>query len=111
MQKQAVESWYRASTEQPEVAQEPPVSGLGAGREQKALKVGWPQARAVAGGGQPLPVFGLTDVASPTSYVTLARHCPALGLSFPSGKCPLPSSGWWEDELTPVTIFLAITGD
>lgn len=35
LQKQAVESWYSAATEQPVVAQEPPVSGLAGGREQK----------------------------------------------------------------------------
>lgn len=35
LQKQAVEASYRAATEQPAVAHEPPVSGLGEGREQK----------------------------------------------------------------------------
>lgn len=35
LQKQVVESWHRVATEQPVVAHEPPVSGLGKGREQK----------------------------------------------------------------------------
>ena len=41
LQKQAVEASYRAATEQPAVAHEPPVSGLGEGREQKGRKQKW----------------------------------------------------------------------
>ena len=40
MQKQAVEPWYRAVTEQPVVAQEPPESGLGVSRGRRALEMG-----------------------------------------------------------------------
>lgn len=39
LQKQAVESRYKAVTEQPLVAQEPPESGLGVSREQRALEM------------------------------------------------------------------------
>lgn len=75
LQKQAVEPWYLAVTEQPVVAQEPPESGLGVSRGQRALEMGCPWGR---GQGEAFP-----QTLPLSSYMTLGKSLLPPGSLFP----------------------------
>ena len=84
LQKQAVESWHRAVTEQPVVVQEPPESGLGVNSEQRAPEMGWTWGWGTGGKqGKASPQsLGSLSALPLTSYVTLAKSLPLPGSQF-----------------------------
>lgn len=88
LQKQAVEPWYMAVTEQPVVAQEPPESGLGVSRGQRALEMGCPWGW---GQGEAFPQTLASLVALPlSSYMTLGKS-----LLLPGSLFPICEMGGW----------------
>ena len=88
LQKQAVEPWYMAVTEQPVVAQEPPESGLGVSRGQRALEMGctwgWGQGEAFP------ETLGSLSALPLSSYMTLGKS-----LLLPGSLFPICEMGGW----------------